>query len=187
MKKERKEIPMKKIAALLLALVMLTGLTVTALADKTGTTKLTVVVPEADYTIHVPADTTLTYGNTSGQSIGDVYVTDVTGYNLVYVEISYTDLINTNDSSDIIPLTLNSGIKGTYIYNMVNHDGSSLPDGVYIGAEIAAVSSLDMTGYDENGYAKVEVLATVSDWSGATSGATYQAVVTFGFTGADSL
>ena len=181
---------MKKIAALLLALVMLTGLAVTALAAgvKTGTTKLTVVVPEPDYTIHVPADTTLTYGNTSDQSIGDVYVTDVTVYNLVYVEISYTDLINTNNSSDTIPLTLHSSIKGNSTsYHKDNHDGSYLPDGVYIGAAIAAGGSLDMTGYDENGYAKVEVFATVSDWSGATSGATYQAVVTFGFTGADSL
>lgn len=72
---------MKKIAALLLALVMLTSLTVTALAagEKTGTTTLTATVPGADYTIHVPANMTLEYGNTSEQEIGEAYVTDVTG------------------------------------------------------------------------------------------------------------
>lgn len=87
---------MKKIVALLLALIIVSSLTMTALAavEKTGTTKLTVVVPEPDYTMVIPADMTLEYGNTEAQKIGDISVSNVVGITHRYVmcHISVTDL-----------------------------------------------------------------------------------------------
>ena len=74
---------MKKLIALMLGLVMVFSLSTTAFAagEQTGTTTLTAEVPEPSYTIHIPADTTLEYGNTSEQEIGSAYVSDVVNVN----------------------------------------------------------------------------------------------------------
>ena len=72
---------MKKILSLVLVVVMLMSMTVTAFAagEQSGTSKVNAVVPEPvpEYTIHIPADMTLEYGNTDYQAIGKVYVSDV--------------------------------------------------------------------------------------------------------------
>ena len=75
---------MKKLIALMLCLVLALSMSVTAFAEgeQTGTTTISAEVPEASYTIHIPADTTLEYGNTSEQTIGgSLYVSDVTNVN----------------------------------------------------------------------------------------------------------
>lgn len=72
---------MKKILSLVLVIVMLMSMTVTAFAagEQSGTSTVTAVVPEAvpEYTIHIPADVTLEYGNDVRQLLGKVFVTDV--------------------------------------------------------------------------------------------------------------
>ena len=73
---------MKKILSLVLVVVMMMSMTVTAFAavgDQSGTSTVTAVVPEAvpEYTIHIPADVTLEYGNDQRQLVGKVFVTDV--------------------------------------------------------------------------------------------------------------
>ena len=73
---------MKKILSLVLVVVMMMSMTVTAFAavgDQSGTSTVTAVVPEAvpEYTIHIPADMELAYGNGERQLVGKVFVTDV--------------------------------------------------------------------------------------------------------------
>ena len=56
---------MKKILSLVLVVAMMMSMTVTAFAavgDQSGTSTLTAVVPEPEYTIHIPANMTLEYG-----------------------------------------------------------------------------------------------------------------------------
>lgn len=168
---------MKKIMSLVLAMVMVCSLSVTAFAaDQTGTTTLTANIPNAatpSYRINIPADMTLEYGNTGNQTIGDVYVTDVTGCDTVSVQIPYTDLVNKSDSTDTIPLILYArGIE-------MKKDGTEKNTGAC--PTLYNKTLAGSYGFDANGYATLSCEAMVSDWSGATAGATYKAVVTFQF------
>ena len=69
---------MKKILSLVLVIVMMMSMTVTAFATGTqsGTSTVTAVVPDATYTIHIPADMTLVYGIGARHEVGKVYVTN---------------------------------------------------------------------------------------------------------------
>ena len=155
---------MKKIVALLLALVMLTGLTVTALAagEKSGTTKLTAKVPGPDYTIHIPADMTLEYGNTDLQLVGEFYVSDL---------VNVTKTIN----GGVTTTTLASGsnvIPTTYKY-----EGSSVTKngGEFVGNMVVCHYPTD-TLYTRKLYVQV----SAEDWAAAAPG-TYTATLTWKF------
>lgn len=169
---------MKKFLSLVLTLVMVMSLSVTAFAED-GTTTLTVEVPNAaepSYTLHIPANTTLTYGSTEKQKIsGDLYVENVQNASKVYFLAPFTDLINTSDSSDSIALKL---------FIEENHDGGELKSVVQDTGKIyyPGYGSNIWTLYDETlevQYWIETFYAQVDDWSGATPGATYQAVITF--------
>ena len=167
---------MKKFLTFVLALVMVCSLSVTAFAEG-GTTTLTVEVPNAaepSYTLHIPADTTLTYGNTDKQKIsGDLYVENVQNASRVYFLAPFTDLINTSDSSDSIALNL---------YVEQDHDGdlSSTVNQTTGKVDGATWALYDIDWPESLGKYAIETFyAQVTDWSGATPGATYQAVITF--------
>ena len=68
---------MKKLSALLLALVLLVSAVPTAFAANTtpNTTTLTTTVPSATYVLNIPADQTVTFGE-ENTYIGNVTVTD---------------------------------------------------------------------------------------------------------------
>lgn len=68
---------MKKLSALFLALVLLMSAVPTAFAANTtpNTTTLTTTVPSATYVLNIPADQTVTFGETKTY-IGNVTVTD---------------------------------------------------------------------------------------------------------------
>lgn len=68
---------MKKLSALFLALVLLVSAVPTAFAANTtpNTTTLTTTVPSATYVLNIPADQTVTFGETKTY-IGNVTVTD---------------------------------------------------------------------------------------------------------------
>lgn len=169
---------MKKLLTLILALIMVMSLSVTAFAE-TGTTTLTVTVPNAaepSFTLRIPADTTLTYGSTEKQQVsGDLYVEDVQNASRIYFLAPFTDLVNTSDSSDKIALKL---------FAEQDHDGFPWCE---VDQATGKVTDTTWELYDEawasfgpgEEYCIVTFYAQVTDWSGATPGATYQAVITF--------
>lgn len=173
---------MKKMIALMLSLVLVLGMSAAVYADEepTASMTLTAEIPAPTYTIHIPADYTLEYGNTELQTIGDVYVTDVSGLNKISVKAPYTDLINTADATDTIPLALYEHYKNYNEPELVRKDGYDESNAREIVYE-KGVNNNIYTNFDENGYTNVEYFAKVEDWSGATAGATYQATVTFSF------
>ncbi len=158
---------MKKIIALLLALVMLASLTVTALAtgEQTGTTTLTAVVPEPSYTIHVPADMTLEFGNGEVQEVGSFYVSDLVNVNrTISVLVTRSNLAN---GSNTIPVT--------YYFKSGSADWSIPSDGSVFGVYNKLSDGTMFTSTW-----KIGAQVTESDWTSATPG-TYTTTLTFKF------
>ena len=158
---------MKKLTALLLVLVLICSLSVTAFAagEQTGTTTISVTVPEASYTIHIPADMTLEYGNTEIQDIGTIYVSDVenpTGSIKVVVKSS-GDL--TNESNSIPVVYYFNGEQESYSFELPSTGGAAL---VY-------TDKADGSSY----YTTLKVGAKVPDWTAEPG--TYTATLTFAF------
>lgn len=171
---------MKKFLSLILALAMVACMSVTAFAAD-GTTTLTVEVPNniPSYTLHVPAAATLEYGNTGMQTIGDVYVTDVEGYSIIGTHVKYTKLINKANTEDVISLD----VYGIYSTQSGSPKLFRADEGTFADTNsLPSLYSKENAGnlqYDANGYSTLQVSAQVSDWSGATPGATYQATITY--------
>lgn len=102
---------MKKLSALLLALVLLVSAVPTAFAANTtpNTTTLTTTVPSATYVLNIPADQTVTFGETRTY-IGNVTVTDAKNFaegKNVAVLVEYAPFAaETEGISTTIPYTL---------------------------------------------------------------------------------
>ena len=123
------------------------------------------------YTFHCPSEVTLEYGNTEKQNIGDLYVTDVDGLEIIWCAPQYTDLINTADSTDTISLTLWGSLAGgREIMKNGQYTTNNAPQLYW--------ANYYTDGWN-NGYMTHTLSAQVSDWSGATPGATYQATITY--------
>lgn len=114
---------------------------------------------------------TLEYGNTEKQTVGDIYVTDVSSkIETLFCKPQYTDMININDSADTIALTL----SGDFELNKEGKYPSMNTSPVLYCPRLAGES-----GFDADGYYTESLTAQVSDWSNATPGATYQATITY--------
>ena len=159
---------MKKFLSLVLVIVMLMSMTVTAFAtgEQSGTTTLTVVVPEPvpEYTIHIPANMTLEYGNTDCQAIGKVYASDVKnlaeGSRVLY-RVARTNLVK---GEDTIPL---------YVWFM--NDWSGEYNTALAGEKFAACDDTANHNPKEREFA-----ARVPDWGNPVPG-TYTATITWNF------
>ena len=169
---------MKKLTALLLTPVLICSLSVTAFAagGQTGTTTITAEVPEASYTIHLPADMELEYGKTDVQVIGDVYVSDVVGVKTsLWVKSSAGKLMN--DNGDIIPVHWYYAHEELPIHDVTlkaYYDDLTLDDnGVMYGGPNSPSSGREY-------FYRFGCLIEESDWNAAAPG-TYNATMTFYF------
>ena len=160
---------MKKILSLVLVIVMMMSMTVTAFAaegEQSGTSTVTAVVPEAvpEYTIHIPADVTLEYGNGERQLVGEVSVTDVKnlaedGSDGIVVYMDATALEST--AGDVIPAVFEYIFDDDNSYSDITKKGPYVYNGLYSPAYL---------------YATV----TAADWEAAKPG-TYTATITYSF------
>ena len=160
---------MKKILSLVLVIVMMMSMTVTAFAagEQSGTTTLTVEVPEPvpEYTIHIPANMTLEYGNTDYQSIGKVYASDVKNVaegSRVWYRVAWTYLVK---GEDTIPLSVCYWPDWLGKWNLVS-------------PTVDRFAACDDTA-NHNPREK-EYTARVGDWDNRDPG-TYTATVTWNF------
>ncbi len=154
---------MKKVLSLMLAFALVCSLSVLAFAEgeQTGTTTITAEVPEASYTIHIPADATLTYGDTSVKTLGDVYVSDLVNVNGTIHVNSYATVLK--NGSNYITIT----------YTVVFPSGVSYP--VPFSGESSQFASWNFSDVDS-----ATIQASVEDWSGAVPG-TYTSTITWSF------
>lgn len=167
---------MKKFLSLILALAMVACMSVTAFAAD-NTTVLTVEVPDntPTYTLHIPANTPLEYGKTKKQQVtGTLYVENVQNASKVSFLAPFTDLVNTADSSDKIPMKL---------WVKMDFQDTASPAFIVdpatgkVNGDIWEMYDVSWGIGDE--YEPMTFYAQVDDWSGATPGATYQSVITF--------
>lgn len=167
---------MKKFLSLILALAMVACMSVTAFAAGETTIIKAEIPNKPSYTLSFPATATLDYNDTGMQTIdGDVYVTDVKNYEQISVKMPYTDLVNINDNTDTIPLTLYVYIS-SYGDQKLKHNGL---DEYNAGCYLYYPPLAGLHQFDSDGYTTLTMKAQVSDWSNATPGATYQATITY--------
>lgn len=105
---------MKKLFAILLAVMMVASMA--TVASAANTTTLTTTVPAATYTLNIPADQEIAFGATR-TTIGNVTVTDASSFAVgknVEVEVTY-DAFKSDDVATTIPFkiepSLNTGIE----------------------------------------------------------------------------
>lgn len=159
---------MKKILSLVLVVVMMMSMTVTAFAagEQSGTTTLTVEVPvpPVEYTIHIPANMTLEYGNTDYQEIGKAYVSDVKNLaegSRVWYRVAYTKLVKGEDSINLALCFMDDDLGK---YNLV------------LSYDVLAACD-DTANHNPR---EREFAVLVSDWGNPVPG-TYTATITWNF------
>lgn len=161
---------MKKIVALLLMLTIIISLTAAALAasvPKSGTMKITAVVPDPDYTIHVPENTTMTYGDTSAaKNLGSVQVSAVKNLTTVKCTVSGTSLKN---GTNYISINYEWKLGSNQWENAWVSDGSN-----------KQLCTCEL--YNAGAYHVLDMKAYVLTWSPAVPGE-YTATLTYNFVG----
>lgn len=100
---------MKKLFTLVLVVLLVVSLAPAAFAANAtpGSTTLTTTVPDAEYTLNIPADQTITFGATSTE-IGNVTITDAKSFangKNVKVTVTY-DAFTSPSVKTTIPFTL---------------------------------------------------------------------------------
>lgn len=161
---------MKKILSLVLVVVMLMSMTVTAFAavaevDQSGTSTVTAVVPDPTYTIHIPADMTLEYGNGERQLVGEVSVTDA--QNLPDAGIIWVNMKAT-------PLKSTEGNEIPAVFEW-RQDSDEEYDNIVKASPVLYTETADYY-HPANLYATV----TEADWKAAKPG-TYTSTITYEF------
>lgn len=162
---------MKKITALVLALLIVMAFPMTAFASETTT--LTTTVPAAAYTLNIPADQEIPFGSLSTE-IGQITVTDSTGFAVgknLKVTVSYNDFA-CEDAVTTIPYTLEMRGAGQ---EAPLASGAGM---VFYGETSGEVSTYPLRNGNEP-YDKLKVLVDAIDWGNALAGS-YSTTITFG-------
>lgn len=173
---------MKKTIALILTVVLTVSFATIALADD-PTTVLTTEVPDATYTLHIPEDQTITFGEPK-TTIGNVSVSDSSNFAVgknLEVMVAYdsfkSDDVNTTIPFDIVGI---NETKSTYSKTFKSGD-TMIFEGQYQGY----VNSKTIIGSFSDGKASypvymdaVNVVVKSEDWGKALAGE-YSSVITF--------
>ena len=180
---------MKRLLALLLAVIMVTSMVVTVSASELnqtpGSTTLTTTVPAATYTLNIPADTTVEFGKEI-TGLGNVTVTNsgnfAKGKNLE-VTVAYDAFKPDLDSiSTTIPFSLKySTVLNGYLTSA--SDGKASGGAfVFRGRVDGTVSEQAVTDVDINGketyVTQLGVYVSSTNWGKALAG-NYTATISF--------
>ena len=177
---------MKKLFALLLAVVMVMTMATMVSAE---TTTLTTEVPAAKYTMNIPADQKIEFGETATE-IGFVTITDATNFAVgknVKVTIEYTPFA-CEDVSTTIPFTL-TAFDDAYTQYTTNELAIASGDSVVFKGKsdgtveketfIKSYTTSNSPPQTFQFYAdNCEVNVKSADWGKALAGA-YTATITF--------
>lgn len=167
---------MKKMIALVVALI--TVLTIPTVAFAANQTVLTTTVPAATYTLNVPADQTVDFGDTEiflpGLAIEDAF--GFAAGKGVAVTIIY-DAFVCEGVNTTIPITLKAnyitGISGTYADTFESGDSLLF---TYSGSRL--VPSSYVSGNTTYNLTSLSVTTNSADWGKALAGE-YTATITF--------
>ena len=130
---------MKKLSALFLALVLLVSAVPTAFAANTtpNTTTLTTTVPSATYVLNIPADQTVTFGETKTY-IGNVTVTD---------SKNFAEGKNVDVTVEYAPFAAEeAGISTTIPYKLLQATGTDSGVSGYYTTELASGRKMTFKG-----------------------------------------
>ena len=179
---------MKRSIACALAVMTMASVPMAVYAD--NVTHLTTTVPDAAYTLNIPADQEIAFGTTE-KEIGSVNVTDSNGFangkNLkVYVE-------HTDFESETVSTTIPYELKGAYTYKATSSSSlngtttttatghCSLSAGlIFLGNTDGTVNQYAQYshGGDIKDVKKLAFIANSSDW-GKALGGDYHSEITF--------
>ena len=159
---------MKKILSIILSITLLMSMSVMVFAAdekiKQQIVSVKIPIPEYDYTVTIPTNCSLTYGNTDWQFIGG---TTVTSENWDNINSAYDGV---NVEWDIRPdwntLENSNGDSINFIHNVKYHHD---PDQGFFN--VGGIRFRENMTIDH--YMKVE------DWSGAVEGTTYSKTITY--------
>lgn len=172
---------MKKLSALILALALLVSVIPAAYAANAtpNTTTLTTTVPSATYVLNIPADQTVTFGETE-TSIGNVTVTDsksfAVGKNVV-VTVDYAPFAA---EAEEINTTIPYELYKTTATGDVAAFGSKVSSGdklEFLGRFDGSVEELAVAG-TKSAMRNLIVKIASRDWGKALAG-NYKSTITF--------
>lgn len=168
---------MKKVITLALALLMVCSMSITAFA---ATTTLTTTVPEATYTLNIPANQEIPFGTTE-TSIGNVTVTESNGFAVgknLEVTVTYDAFTATGITTEI-PYKLSLyGNKSSG--SMETTDLATGDIVTFRGKTNGTVEEKTVFEYanDEYTVSKIMFVASSEDWGKALAGE-YSTTITF--------
>lgn len=170
---------MKKLFTILLAVAMIASMAM--IVSAANTTTLTTTVPAANYTLHIPADQDIPFGNVY-TNIGEVKVTNSNGFaegKNLEVSLSYTDF-TCDGVTTKIPFTMwisqfsDTNDTGKILTDEKVPSGESV---VFMGKADGTVSEY-VKYANGNKRAHAWVIIDSQDWGKALAG-NYTATITF--------
>lgn len=170
---------MKKLFALILAVMLVVSMATAASAE--STTTLTTTVPAATYTLNIPANQEIPFGANS-TNIGSLSVTEAAsfteGKNLV-VTMSF-DAFSCHGVDTTIPYHLQFNFKTTYTENSSEkHSGDSVRFfGLTDGTVTSYPQAVTPTGSDRFDMDSICLCIETEDWAQALPGE-YKSTITF--------
>lgn len=149
---------MKKFITMLMSLALVPCMTIPAFAA-TQIVNVSIPVKDYSYTMVIPKDCTITYGDTSYQSIGEVTITSD----------NWDDILS--DYEEVSLMIDNGGNK------MTNENGRTIQAMKLAGYSRDNMVNTGGLGFTEDGVAYMGVY--VPDWSSAEAGTTYTMTFTY--------